>query len=242
MQIHPSAIIDETAILGAGCIVGPYAIIESGVKLGTGCTIASHAILRKGTQLGKDVQVDSFTVLGGDPQSIGFDRSIESGVRVGDKVVFRESCTVHRSMYAGQATVVGESCYFMAQSHAAHDCVLGNGIILANSVHLGGHVEVGDSVFLGGLSGVHQNSRIGAFSMIGSCSFITLDVPPCLMVTERNDVNGLNRVGLKRLEFEAEIIKDLKACYRAVYSGGMNLRNLAAEARANAELGTGELG
>lgn len=242
MQIHSTAIIDAGAVLGADCTIGPFSIIEGGVTLGKGCQIASHVVVRRGTHLGDNARVDSFTVLGGEPQSIGFDSSVESGVRIGENAIFRESCTVHRSMYAGKETIVGDDCYFMAQSHAAHDCVLGNGIILANSVHLGGHVEVGDKCFLGGLSGVHQNARIGAYSIVGSCAFITLDVPPCLMVTERNVVNGLNRVGLKRLGFDAETLKDLKACYRMVYSGALNLKVLAAEAKANPELGTGLLG
>ena len=122
MEIHSTAIVDESAVLGEGCTVGAYAIIEGGVHVGPDCTIASHAVLREGTHLGRGVRVDSFTVLGGEPQSVGFDSSIKSGVRVGDGVTFRESCTVHRSMFTGKETVIGNNCFFMAQAPVAHDC------------------------------------------------------------------------------------------------------------------------
>ena len=148
--IHPSATVDAGAKIGVDCKIGPYAVIEADVCLGAACEIASHAVVRKGTRLGEGVRVDSFSVLGGDPQSIGFDRSIESEVHIGDRVVFREGCTVHRSMYAGKATKIGNDCLFMAQSHVAHDCEVGDATLLANAVLLGGHVQVGERCFRGG--------------------------------------------------------------------------------------------
>ncbi|NCG08578.1 MAG: acyl-ACP--UDP-N-acetylglucosamine O-acyltransferase [Verrucomicrobia bacterium] len=224
MEIHSTAIVDESAVLGEGCTVGAYAIIEGGVHVGPDCTIASHAVLREGTHLGRGVRVDSFTVLGGEPQSVGFDSSIKSGVRVGDGVTFRESCTVHRSMFTGKETVIGNNCFFMAQAHVAHDCVLGESVIAANLVLLGGHVSVGDRVFLGGGAGVHQFCRIGSYAILAGHGLMTRDLPPTLMAAGRNRVHGLNLVGLRRAGIERDVIKDLKACYQAVYEGDKNYK------------------
>lgn len=237
MKIHSTAVVDERAVLGTGCSVGPYAIIEGGVQLGEGCEIASHVVLRAGTRLGDGVRVDSFSVLGGEPQSIGFDSSIESGVHVGDRVVFREGCTVHRSMYTGKATTIGNDCFLMAQAHVAHDCELGAGVIAANAVLLGGHVQVGERCFLGGGSGVHQFCRIGAYTILAGHALMTIDVPPACMAAGRNAVHGLNLVGLRRAKIGAEEIQDLKACFHAVYRGGGNYK-----AKARAALEEGSLG
>jgi UDP-N-acetylglucosamine acyltransferase len=212
-------------------------VIEGGVQVGVGCEIASHVVLRTGTRLGDGVRVDSFSVLGGDPQSIGFDRSIESGVHVGDRVVFREACTVHRSMYTGKATIIGSDCFLMAQAHVAHDCELGDAVIAANAVLLGGHAQVGERCFLGGGSGVHQFCRIGAYAILAGHALMTVDVPPACMAAGRNAVHGLNLVGLRRAKIGAEAIQDLKACFHAVYKGGGNYK-----AKSKAVIEEGQLG
>ncbi len=242
MSIHPTAIVSETALIGEGCEIGPYALIEDGVVLGANCSIAGHAVIRKGTVLGHDVTVDSFVVLGGDPQSIGFDRSLKTGVLVGDGVIFREGCTVHRSMIAGENTVVGNNCFLMAQAHVAHDCKLGANAILANNVMLAGHVSVGEGTFIGGGAGIHQFCRIGALAMVAGNASITADVPPYVMTAERSEAHGLNLVGLRRAGFEQREINDLKRCYRAVFFGGGNLRKKAAEAAREHEFGTTSAG
>ena len=242
LKIHPSAIVDKRAVLDDGCSVGPHVIIEDGVHLGKGCEIASHVILREGTRLGDNVRVDSFAVLGGEPQSIGFDRSIKSGVVVGDRVVFREGCTVHRSMYAGQATTIGNDCFLMAQAHVAHDCVVGDAVIMANAAMLGGHTEVNGHCFLGGGCGIHQFCRIGSHTMVGALALMTVDVPPASMATGRNKVHGLNLVGLRRANVGSETIQDLKACFHAVYKGGGNFKAKAKVAREEGRLGSTPLG
>lgn len=236
-KIHATAVVDEGAVLGDDCSVGPYTVIEGGVQVGVGCEIASHVVLRTGTRLGDGVRVDSFSVLGGDPQSIGFDRSIESGVHVGDRVVFREACTVHRSMYTGKATIIGSDCFLMAQAHVAHDCELGDAVIAANAVLLGGHAQVGERCFLGGGSGVHQFCRIGAYAILAGHALMTVDVPPACMAAGRNAVHGLNLVGLRRAKIGAEAIQDLKACFHAVYKGGGNFK-----AKSKAVIEEGQLG
>ncbi|MFQ3224643.1 MAG: UDP-N-acetylglucosamine acyltransferase [Lentimonas sp.] len=237
MSIHPTAIVSETAVIGADSVVGPYAIIEDGAVLGQGCVIAAHAILRRGVVLGDAVRVDSFAVIGGDPQSLTYDQSTTSGVVVGNNVVIREGCTVNRATSNGADTVVGDNCFLMAQAHVAHDCKVGNDVVIANNVMLAGHVTVGANVFIGGGAGIHQFCRIGTHAMIAGNASIAADVPPYVMAAERNTAHGLNLVGLRRGGFERPDIADLKKCYRAVYFGGGNLKKKAAEAVREHEFG-----
>ena len=229
MSIHPTAIVSEDAVIGDGSVVGPYSVIEPGVIVGENCSIAANVILRSGSALGNEVTVDSFAVIGGNPQSLNFDASIKSGVRIGDGCVIREGCTVSRASGDGGNTVLSDGCFLMAQAHVAHDCELGSGVILANNVMLAGHVKVGKKTFIGGGAGIHQYCRIGAFAMVAGNASITADIPPYIMVSERNSAHGLNLVGLRRGGFERAEIADLKQCYRAVYFADRSVRKKAAE-------------
>lgn len=229
MKIHPTAIVSEDAVVGTGSSIGPYAVIEAGVILGENCPIAAHAIVRQGSVLGNEVTVDSFAVIGGPPQSLTFDSSIKSGVRIGDGTVIRESCTIHRASSDGGNTVLAENCFLMAQAHVAHDCELGSGVVLANNAMLAGYVKVGTKTFIGGGAGIHQYCRIGAFAMIAGNASITADIPPYVMVSERNRAHGLNLVGLRRSGFERAEITDIKQVYRSIYRDGGNFRKRAAE-------------
>ena len=237
MKIHPTAIVSDDAVIGGGSVVGPYSVIEEGVILGENCSIASHVILRRGSVLGNEVTVDSFAVIGGNPQSLGFDASIQSGVRVGDGTIIREGCTISRSTEEGGNTVLDSRCFLMAQSHVAHDCELGSGVVLANNVMLAGHVTVGSKTFIGGGAGIHQFCRIGAFAMVAGNASITADIPPYIIVSERNDAHGLNLVGLRRGGFARSDIADLKQSYRAVYFGGSSVRKQAAAALSEGNCG-----
>jgi UDP-N-acetylglucosamine acyltransferase len=237
MSIHSTAIVSESAVIGAGSVVGPFSVIEDGVVLGANCSVAAHAILRRGVVLGDSVTVDSFAVIGGDPQSLGFDSAIRSGVVIGHGVVIREGCTVHRAMSEGGNTVIEDGCFLMAQAHVAHDCRVAKNVIIANNVMLAGHVTVGANVFIGGGAGIHQFCRIGTYAMIAGNASIAADVPPYVMAAERNAAHGLNMVGLRRGGFERADLADLKKCYRAVYFGGGNLKKKAAEAVREHEFG-----
>jgi UDP-N-acetylglucosamine acyltransferase len=237
MLIHPTAIVSETAVIGAGSIIGPYAVIEDGAVLGENCSIAAHAILRRDVVLGDAVSVDSFAVIGGNPQSLTFDPATKSGVVIGNNVVIREGCTIHRGSSEGADTVLGDGCFLMAQAHIAHDCEVGKDVVIANNVMLGGHVTIGANVFIGGGVGIHQFCRIGTYVMIGGNASISADVPPYVMAAERNTAHGLNMVGLRRGGFERPDLADLKKCYRAVYFGAGNLKKKAAEAVREHEFG-----
>jgi UDP-N-acetylglucosamine acyltransferase len=208
------------------------AIIEEGATLGAGCTIHAHAIIKRGSVLGDGVAVHPFAVIGGDPNFLKFDPAIASGVRIGANTVIREHVTVNRSIYAGRETAVGARCYLMANAHVGHDCTVGDDAVLATNIMLGGHVEVGAFTFFGGGAGAHQFSRIGEGVMIAGLARITQDLAPYLLVAERNEVSGLNLIGLKRRGVSREAIAELKECYAAVFAGG-DPRKLAAARTAN---------
>ncbi|HLP08750.1 MAG TPA: acyl-ACP--UDP-N-acetylglucosamine O-acyltransferase [Opitutaceae bacterium] len=214
--------------------IHPTAIIEEGVELGRDCVLHAHAIVRRGTVLGERVTVHPFAVIGGDPQDLRFDPATASGVRIGSGTTIREHVTVNRSTKAGAATVVGERCFLMAACHVAHDCVVGNDVVIANAVLLAGHVQVGDRCFLGGSAMFHQFARVGEGAIISGGSRVALDVPPFAMAAERNEVIGLNLVGLKRRGVARETIREIKDAFRAVYFTPGNIRSVAAGA-----LGTG---
>lgn len=208
----------------------PSAIIESGAQLGNGCEVMAGAIITRHAILGDRVAVHPGAVVGGDPQYLKFDRRTPSFVRVGEDTVIREHVTVNRSIHAGQATVVGARCFLMAASHAGHDCTLADDVVLANNVMLAGHVEVGAFTFVGGGAGVHQFTRIGESVMIGGLARITRDLAPFTLIAERDEVSGLNLVGLRRRAFTRETISELKEAFRHIYQQPGNIRQLAADA------------
>ena len=215
-SIHPSAIIDSSAVLADDVAVGPFAVIEAGASIGAGSRLGAHAVIRADSVLGDSVFVDSFAVVGGLPQDLSFDPFVKSSVQIGARTAIREGVTIHRSTREGATTVIGADCLLMANSHVAHDCILGDGVILANNAMLAGHVHVGGGSFLGGGCGIHQHVTIGELVMIAGNASVTYDVPSYVMVAERSIVTGLNLVGMKR-KLSREAISDLRSCYKAVY-------------------------
>lgn len=209
-------------------MIHPTAIVEPGAQLGADCEIMAHAIVTRHCVLGDRVVVHPFAVIGGDPQYLKFDRTTDSKVKVGAGTVIREHVTLNRSIHAGGFTTVGERCFLMAASHVGHDCTVGNDVVLANAVLLAGHVSVEENSFVGGSAAVHQFCRIGAGVMIGGLSAITRDVPHFTMLAERDDIVGLNSVGLKRRGVSREAIREIKAAFRAVYFTPGNIRVVAA--------------
>lgn len=209
--------------------IHPTAIIEPGAQLGADCEIMAYAVVTRHCVLGDRVVVHPFAVIGGDPQYLKFDRSTAAGVRIGAGTVIREHVTINRSIHAGKNTVIGENCFMMAASHAAHDCEVGNNVVFANAALLAGHVNVGDHTFLGGAAAVHQFCRIGEGVMVAGHAAITRDVPHFTMVAERDDVIGFNVVGLKRRGVARAAIAELKAAFAEVYFTAGNIRAVAAQ-------------
>lgn len=209
--------------------IHPTAIVEPGAQLGADCEIMAYAVVTKHCELGDRVVVHPFAVIGGDPQYLKFDRATDARVRIGAGTVLREHVTINRSIHAAQATVVGENCFLMAASHVAHDCEVGNHVVFANAALLAGHVTVGDHTFLGGAAAVHQHCRIGESVMVAGHAAITRDVPHFTMVAERDDVIGFNAIGLRRRGFARAAIAELKAAFNDIYFTPGNIREIAAQ-------------
>lgn len=224
MSIHPTAVVHPGAEIGRDVEIGPCAVIGPGVVIGDRCRIGPHAVLLEHVILAPDCRVHAHAVLGDVPQDLKF-RGIESRVEIGEGCVIREGVTIHRGTHEGSVTVIGPNCFLMANSHVAHNCRLGAGVILANGVLLAGDVEVGDRAFLSGNVVVHQFTRIGDFAMIGGGAGLGLDIlPGCTAAgVERNRVAGLNWVGLRRAGVPPEQRRQLRAAFRLVFQSGLPL-------------------
>ena len=228
---HPTAVVDPEAVLGPGVRVGPYAVIGPRVTLGEGCEIGSHAVLDGRTTLGPGNRVFSHAAIGGVPQDLKY-RGEDTALEIGSENTFREFVTVHIGTEGGGGvTRIGSGGLFMAYVHVAHDCRIGDGVILANGVTLGGHVEIQDRAVVGGLSAVHQFVRVGELAMIGGCSAVDQDVPPfCLAMGNRVALRGLNLTGLKRAGVDRDELRVLKDAYALLFEGDRPLKDAAKEA------------
>lgn len=212
--------------------IHPTAIVEDGAVLGADCVIHAHAHITRHCVLGDAVVVHPFAVIGGDPQDLSFDSNVSSGVRIGARSVLREHVTVNRATKAGGFTEVGAGCFLMTASHVAHDCYVGERVVMANAALLAGHVHVGERAFIGGGAVFHQFVRVGEGVMVSGVSRITRDIPPFTMAAERDELVGLNVVGLRRRGLKPPVVAELKAAFRAVCRPTGNPRELAAAALA----------
>ena len=216
--IHPTAIVSDQAQLGENNIIGPHVVIEDDVQLGNGNSILTGAVLKNGVRMGNDNSVYEYAVIGGLPQDLGFDAATRSYVTIGHNNTLREYVTVHRASKAQAETRLGDRNYLMTHVHLAHDCQLGNQVIIAPSTGLGGHVHVADRAFISGGVMVHQFVHIGTLAMIGGNTKITQDVLP-YMITDGvpGTVRGLNLVGLRRAGFTRPDIQVLKKAYQLIH-------------------------
>ncbi|MGB3095578.1 MAG: acyl-ACP--UDP-N-acetylglucosamine O-acyltransferase [Candidatus Deferrimicrobiaceae bacterium] len=225
-MIHPTAIIDPGASLGEGVEVGAYAVVGPKVTLGDGCTIGAHAIIESHSRIGKGTRVFSFASVGAPPQDLKF-QGEETWVEIGEGCIIREYVTVNRGTVGGGGTTrVGNNVLLMAYCHIAHDCSIGDRVIMANTSTLAGHVDIGTGAIIGGLVGIHQFVRIGSYAIVGALSGIPLDIPPYVtaVVTrfqKGSGLYGLNLIGLKRNRFSKETIAELKKAYRILFRSGL---------------------
>ncbi len=231
-KIHGTAIVAPEARLGDGVTVGPYSIIEGRVGIGAGTHIGPHVVIRAFTPIGRGCRVFQFAVLGEIPQDLKF-KGEESRLVIGDDNTIREFATMHRGTAGGGGlTSVGRGNLFMAYTHVAHDCHVGNGVIMSNNATLGGHITVEDHAILGGLSAVHQFCRIGRHAFIGGCSAVHRDVPPYAMaVGNRAKLVGLNQVGLKRAGFSFQDLHNLKQAYEILFLSDLNQKEAMEQIR-----------
>ena len=224
-EIHPTAVVDSSARLAEGVRIGPFCVVEPDTELGAGTELASHVVIRRGARLGARNRVHPFCVLGGPLQDKSHDGRA-SWVTVGDDNVFRESCTVNGGTQKGDGTTrIGDSGLFMVGAHVAHDCEVGDRVILTNYVSLGGHVVLEQAVVLGGHVAVAPFCRIGRMVFAAGGAMIERSVPPFLTVAgDRARVRGVNSVGLERNQVPEASIRALRAAQRALYSGAEPLR------------------
>jgi UDP-N-acetylglucosamine acyltransferase len=223
VNLHPTALIDPKAQLGKDVEVGPYTIIEAEVVIADGCKIGPHALLASGTRLAQDVQIYNGAVIGTQPQDLKF-KGETTIVEIGPRTIVREFATIHRGTSATGKTTVGADCFLMAYCHIAHDCVLGDKVILANSVNLAGHVHIEEWVTIGGVVPVHQFVHIGKHSFIAGGTRVPKDVPPYILAAnEPLKYAGLNAVGLRRRGFSAVQLEAIRRAYLLIYNSDLNV-------------------
>ncbi len=235
-RIHPTAIVSVSAQLGAGVEVGPYAFVGDDCEVGDGCVLATRSTLERNVRLGSEVKVGIGSVLGGDPQDLKF-QGERTAVEIGDRTVIREYATINRGTAQSLRTTVGSDCFIMTYVHLAHDCHLGNGVIISNGTQLAGHVTVEDRAIISGLVAVHQFVNIGTYSFIGGCSRVAKDIPPYLKaVGNPVKLYGLNSVGLQRNNFDPGVVRELKRAYRLFFRSDLNVSQAIERAHQELEM------
>jgi UDP-N-acetylglucosamine acyltransferase len=222
VNIHPTAIIHKNARISNDVKIGPYTIINDQVEIGEGSTIGSHVLIDSGTIIGKNCKIHHGAVLGTLPQDLKF-KGEKTLLTIGDNTVIREYATLNRGTEYREKTVVGKDCFIMIYAHVAHDCLLGEHVILANSANLAGHVEIGDYAIIGGVVPVHQFVKIGAHSIVGGGFRVQKDVCPYALVGGYPlKTMGLNIIGLKRRGFLGKTIEILKQTFKLLFRSNLN--------------------
>jgi len=230
-MIHPTAVIHPKAKLDSSVRVGPFVVIDENVEIGPGCIIGPHVYITGVTTIGAGNQFHAGCVIGDAPQDLKYDGA-PTRLRIGDKNVFREHFTAHRSTKSEEETLIGSNNFIMQHSHVGHNCVIGNHVILGGGALLAGHAVVQDRAFVSGNCLVHQFTRVGALAMMQGGSAISKDLPPFTVAMQENQICGLNVIGLRRAGFTAEQRLELKSAYRALFRSGQNLRSAVAEVQA----------
>ncbi|CNH49480.1 acyl-ACP--UDP-N-acetylglucosamine O-acyltransferase [Yersinia pekkanenii] len=228
--IHPSSIVEEGAVIGAGVHIGPFCFIGSQVEIGAGTELKSHVVVNGITKIGCDNQIYQFASIGEANQDLKY-AGEPTRVEIGDRNRIRESVSIHRgTVQGGGLTKVGSDNLLMINAHIAHDCIIGDRCILANNATLGGHVEIDDFAIIGGMTAIHQFCVIGAHVMVGGCSGVAQDVPP-YVIAQGNHATpfGINIEGLKRRGFDKESLHAIRNAYKLLYRSGRTLDEVKPE-------------
>lgn len=226
--IHPTAVVHPSTKIGEGVKIGPYAVIGEEVELHARVEVGPHALVEF-AEVGEGCRIHAGAFVGTAPQDLKY-RGEHTRLTIGPGCMVRECVTLNRGTAATGLTKIGARCLFMAYSHVAHDCIIGNEVIVANSVAIAGHCEVGDSAVLGGMAGLHQFVRVGKLAMVGAGAMVPLDIPPfALAWGDRARLSGLNLTGLKRRGYAAEDVSEVKKLYHDVYAPGSTLKERLAE-------------
>lgn len=227
-NIHPTAVIEEGAVLASDVVIGPYAFVSSKATLSQGVEVMQGAQVCGKSTLGQDVKVHQYAIIGSPPQDLGYTPEDDVGVEIGEATIIREFVTINAGTKKDKGiTRVGKNCFIMIYSHIAHDCQVGDDVIMANNATLAGHVEIGSKTVIGGMTPIHQFVKVGEMCMIGGASAVSQDVPPfCLVEGNRAVVKGLNAVGLRR-NMERSDVKALQEAYRLLFRGSAPIKESA---------------
>jgi UDP-N-acetylglucosamine acyltransferase len=235
-QISPRAEVSPKAIVGDNVSIGPFTIVEAGAVIGDGCSIGGNALIASGARLGRDCKVHHSAVIGHVPQDLKYTNE-PTTCEIGDRTTVREFATIHRGTGDGGRTVIGTDCFLMAYIHIAHDCILGDNVIIASGAMMAGHTEIGHVVIIGGLTAIHQFSRIGDHAMIGGGLRLGKDVPPYVLAGgEPLSFEGLNSIGLRRRGFQRETLDALDRTYELIYRSKLNVSQALARIEPDAAL------
>jgi UDP-N-acetylglucosamine acyltransferase len=233
VKIHPTAIVDDGAQIGVEVEIGPCAVIGSGAVIGDRCRIQAHAVIEGSVKMGADNLVGYGAIIGAVPQDLSFDPKTKSSVEIGNRNTIREYCTIHRGSIEGSATTIGDENFLMVGNHLGHNCILGNGVVMANDCLLAGNVRIDDRAFIGGGSRFHQGIRMGRLVMAEGR--FTQNLPPFLSAA-KNEVYGFNILGMRRANFSGAERDEIKRAFKLLYRSGLNTKQALEEA-AKAELG-----
>jgi UDP-N-acetylglucosamine acyltransferase len=234
--VHPGAMVDDGAVLGSGVTVGAGTIIGPGVVVGEGTEIGANVLIERDTVVGRECRIFHGAVLGTEPQDLKFEGE-SAPLVIGDRTVIREYATLNRGTRATGRTAVGSDCLLMAYSHVAHDCHLGDRVVIANAVNMGGHVTIGDWAIVGGMTPIHQFVRIGEHAFVGGASRVSKDVAPYVRAAgDPLVLSGLNSVGLRRRGFGPAVRLELKRAYRMFFLSELNVSQAIERARQELDL------
>ena len=225
-EIHPTAIISPDAEIAEDTSIGPFCIIHDKVHIKKGTRLMSHVVIEGSTEIGENCTIYPFASIGLPPQDLKY-RGEETGLRIGNNNTIREYCAIHRASVSGDGvTSIGDKNFLMAYVHVAHDCKIGNSVIMANLATLAGHVSIEDHAVIGGLVAVHQFTRVGAYAMVGGFSGVGQDIPPYMIASgARVKLFGLNTVGLKRHGFSDATVNELKKAYKILFREKRTLKD-----------------
>ena len=233
MPIHPTAIVSSKAEIAENVTIEAYSIIGPDVTIGSGTVVWPHVVIDGKTTIGENNRIYPFVSIGLPPQDLTY-AGEETNVIIGNNNIIRENVTIHRGTPRGKGTTrIGDSVFLMAYAHIAHDCQLGNGVLMANAATLGGHVEAGEGAVIGGIVAAHQHVRIGEFSCIGGFSGVRMDIAPYMLATsaEHAKLYGANLIGLKRNGFSAESIQAIKKCYNIFFRSSLTVKEAVEKVR-----------
>ena len=223
--IHPTAIVSEKARIGTNVKIGPFSIVDDDVEIGDNTVIRSNVVLSDGARIGSNCELFPGAVIATEPQDLKFTGEPTLAI-VGDRTVIREYATIHRGTGESKRTVVGSDCLIMAYSHVAHDCIIGDSVIISNTTQMAGHVEIEDNVNIGGVVKIHQFCRIGRYAFIGADVKIVKDVPPYTLIGRQPaKVEGINKIGLRRKGFSNEKINEIEKFYDTILFSSLNNRD-----------------